>query len=431
MTVITTGFAPNLVDPQHNQPAHCEGVVVEFVSAAESPAVMRDWSELDHRIGDAGLMCSSIWTQTWLDHFGDLVPYRFVVGRQDGRVCGVCLLTEGVDQHAGPFRVKTWHIGTAGEPEADSACIKFNRLLVEQNFRTEFVNGLLQLITADSTWDEIRLDGFVPSDAEAFLSAYRDAERGRHGDAETAGKDSSSLSLHSPLPASPRLAVDQSRLPWESREVESHYHDLRTAHQTETDVLSQLGYATRKTIRKNLKTYGPLKTEWAESVEQAESIFADLVRLHQARWTAVGQPGAYASQRFLSFHRDLIRKLIPAEQIGLFRVSRGEEILGCVQLLIDGNRVLCYQGGSAPYGGKLSPGVVIDFCCLEECSRRGFDAYDFMGGNSHHKQRLSTNSSRLIWATLRRPRFKFRLLDAARRLKQRITSQRVVGDQCR
>jgi CelD/BcsL family acetyltransferase involved in cellulose biosynthesis len=319
-----------------------------------------------------------------LEHFGDLVPHRFAVGRTEcGRVYGICLLTEGIGRSDGPFAVKSVHLGTAGEPDGDSVCLEWNCLLAEQIYRINFAQQLCLTLAGEQQWDEVCLDGFAKADAGELL-----AVRG----------------------------LDRTRL--HVREIESFYFDLCAAREAGSDALSALGYATRKNIRKNLKAYGALRTEWAESVAAAESIFDDLVRLHQARWNAVGKPGSYASRRFLEFHRSLIPRLVPQGQMGLFRVTAGEEIVGCVQVLIDRNRALCYQGGSAPYTDKLSPGVIVDYLCIEECLRRGFDAYDFLGGDAHHKQKLSTNSHAVVWVSERRPRWKFAAVAAGRRLKQ-------------
>ena len=351
---------------------------MEIHESSNAPQVMRDWKQLDERIGQGALMSCYEWTQTWLKHYGDFVPHRFVAGRCDGRVCGICLVTQGVGQKDGPIAIETRHLGTAGEPEADSVCVDYNRLLVEEPWRSEFINGVADIVLSDPDWDEFRLDGFLPDEID-------------------------------PL-------VNQSDV-FQLRERASLYFDLKSARQLSNSAISRLGNSTKKTIRKNLKAYGTLTEEWAESVEQAESIFDDLVRLHQARWNAVGEPGVYASERFLNFHRDLISKLVGTGQVVLFRVSRGDQVVGCVQLLIDRNRALCYQGGSAAYDDTSSPGLVVDYLCIEQCLRRGFDAYDFLGGDTFHKRRLSTDSNQLVWASRRRPRFKSAALDTLRTVK--------------
>ncbi len=125
-------------------------------------------------------MCSSVWTENWLDQYADLLPHRFVIARRNGRVCGVCLLTEGVDRRDGPLRLHSLHLGTAGEPEADEVRVEFNRLLVEPADRAEFVRQLLQRLSAESDWDELCLDGFTPRDAERFRDADPQFELHRH-----------------------------------------------------------------------------------------------------------------------------------------------------------------------------------------------------------------------------------------------------------
>lgn len=339
------------------------------------------WKTLEAQFEYVPLMCSSVWTSTWIEHYQDLVPYSFVVASKNDVPCGICLLTEGVDQHDGPLSLKTRHLGTAGEPAADSVCVEYNSLLVQPEDQPSFINELLNELSKNDTWDSFQFDGFASEELESW-----------------------------------NLPQQETSI----RKVESHYFDLKQIRDEEREVISGFGYSTRKNLRKNMKSYGNLTTEWAEDIEQANSIFTDLVTLHQARWQKEGQPGSYASERFTNFHKALIQRLIPTGQMGLFRVKIEGEVIGCVQVLIDRNRVLCYQGGSAEYKGKLSPGVIADYLCIEECFNRGFDAYDFLAGNSHHKQKMSTTHSYLTWAQIKRPRWKFTALNALRKIKQSL-----------
>ncbi|MEQ8638221.1 GNAT family N-acetyltransferase [Gimesia maris] len=337
------------------------------------------WQTLEAQFEDVPLMCSSVWTSTWIEQYGDLVPYSFVIASRDQIPCGICLLTEGVEQFDGPLPIKTLHLGTAGEPAADSVCVEYNSLLIQPADQSAFMKALLELLSDHPTWDSLHFDGFDSIELENWDLSF------------------------------PEISV---------RKIESRYFDLQLIRDEEREVISGFGYSTRKNLRKNMKTYGNLTTEWAETIEQAESIFSDLVTLHQTRWQKEGQPGSYASERFTRFHETLIQKLIPTGQMGLFRVKIDDAVIGCVQVLIDRNRVLCYQGGSAEYQGKLSPGVITDYLCIEECFQRGFDAYDFLAGNSHHKQKMSTHHSYLTWAQIQRPRWKFTALNALRKIKQ-------------
>lgn len=360
-------------------PTDAPALSVSLYDCNQQAYCLKLWKTLEAQFDAVPLMCSHTWTSTWLDHYGDLVPYSFVVAFKDDVPCGISLLTEGVDQFDGPLSINTLHMGTAGEPATESVCVEYNALLVQPDDQCAFMSALLSLLSKNNAWDSVLLDGFASEDLEAWA-----------------------LHLHETT----------------IRKVESHYFDLKQIREEEREVISGFGYSTRKNLRKNMKSYGNLTTEWAETTEQAESIFADLVSLHQARWQKEGQPGSYASSRFTEFHKDLIQKLIPTNQMGLFRVKIKGQVIGCVQVLIDRNRVLCYQGGSAEYQGKLSPGVIADYFCIEECFKRGFDAYDFLAGNSHHKQKMSTHHSYLTWAQVKRPRWKFTALNALRKIKQ-------------
>ena len=364
-----------------------ERLSVRLVDADQREAVLEQWRELADRLEHRGLADSWLWTKVWLEHYGDLVPHRFAVGEQGGTVHGVCLVTEGVDQRRGPFPVRSLHLGTAGEPEHESVCVEYNRLLIDPRFRHAFVAGLWDVLRDDDGWDELNLDGFCQADFELFVQGFADE--------------------------------------WEVRETASHYYDLAAARAVTDEAISQFGYATRKNLRKNLKRYGHLESEWAETAEQGAAIFADLVRLHQQRWEQAGHPGSYASERFTGFHEALLPTMIADGRLGLFRVKSDGEVLGCVQVFIDCNRVLCYQAGSTEYtGNRLSPGVLVDYLCIEECLRRGYDAYDFLGGNTHHKQKLSTDQSSLYWAVYRRPRWKYVALDSLRAVKRHLQQLR-------
>ena len=65
-------------------------------------------------------------------------------------------------------------------------------------------------------------------------------------------------------------------------------------------------------------------------------------------------------------------------------------------------------------------GLVVDYLCLAECQRRGFDQFDFMAGTSDYKRHLSTHEAELAWVTWRRPRLKFALLDNLRWIKRTL-----------
>ena len=325
-------------------------------------------------------MVSSIWTETWLNHFGPLIPHQFMIAYRGEMPCGICLLTTGVGQRSGPMTIQTYHLGTSGEPECDSACVEFNSLLSRPEDQNDFQLAIWEWVSARADWDEFRLDGFVQDEVQDWLSN------------------------------NPGWKID-SKPSW--------YFDLEQARQSNQETIAMLGPQTRSAIRRNMRRSGTTHCEWAETVRQAEEIFAELITLHQVRWNADGLPGCYSSQVFREFHFELLNRLVPLELMGLFRVRNEQGTIGCDQVMIDNHRACLYQGGRIiPNDHRISTGVIVDYLLIEECRRRGLSAVDFMAGDTTHKQRLSTNCSRLIWAVYRRPNFKNGLISGLKYAKQ-------------
>jgi len=339
------------------------------------------------------LTCGSLWTETWLEHYADAVPHQFLLASVEGHPVGVTLVTNGVGQKDGPLRVHTKHLGTAGERPGESVCVEYNKLHALPQYRAAFEDAVISHILQDKAWDSFRLDGFTPEDARQLMQDLPGAELRRR---------------------------------------ESPYYDLKATREAGVELLSRLGRSTRQNTRRLLRNYGELTTEWANDTTTATEIFAELMTLHQARWESSGMPGAFASRRFSRFQQSLISKsfALPAKQrpVVLFRLKHQQATVGCLMLLVDGNRMLDYISGFASFEEQPSPGIMTHYHCMEEALSRGFDAYDFLVGEKRHKENLSTDKGELVWASWTRPSLKSRMIGAVRSLKRRMMNFRTVDD---
>jgi hypothetical protein len=362
------------------------GVSITWISDQEATVAQRTWTALEARLGSDRLACSWLWTGTWLEHYGDVVPHRFAVGEADGSPCGIALVTRGVRRRRGPFPLRTVHLGTAGEPPDESVYVEYNAVLVDPEHLTAFATALVGEIARDPSWHELNLDGFAPDDARPFLVVE------------------------------PRL---------EARREICPITDLRRADAVGGDVMRTLPSGTRKKLRRSLKGLGDVQAEWAETPEQALEIFEDLVSLHQARWNRVGQPGAFASPRFAGFHRALVPRLARAGQVVLFRARAASVTIGCEYGFIERGRALVYQSGTAWHPDRqVRPGFVTDALCMQSCYERGLTEYDFLAGDSIYKRQLSTATRELVWARWRRPALRWRVVDDLAKVKRQIRSVR-------
>jgi CelD/BcsL family acetyltransferase involved in cellulose biosynthesis len=367
-------------------------LVVELLPATARERAATTWRELEAVYG-AGVAESWDWVETWLDHYGDLVPHRFAVGRRAGEPRGIALLTDGVDQRRGPIPVRTLHLGTAGEPDLHTVRVEYNRLLVAPADRTAFAAALLAAVrAAGGRYDLFAFDGFAPEDVAPLLQAE------------------------------PRFRL--------SRRV-SHVADLRAIRNDGGKVLTALRGSTAYKIRRSRRhleeAYGPLRLEWAETLDHAEAIFTEMTGLHVARWERAGQPPKFASPRFHAFHRALVRRLFPRGGILLARISAGDVTVGCDYSLVEHGRVLAYNWGLRHFEDTLiSPGLVTGAMVMQEALERGLNEYDWLAGDVLYKRQLSTTTRELVWADLPHgPRGHLieQLMRArryARRLRQRV-----------
>ncbi|MGC4049844.1 MAG: GNAT family N-acetyltransferase [Paludibaculum sp.] len=179
-----------------------------------------------------------------------------------------------------------------------------------------------------------------------------------------------------------------------------------------------LGRSTRQNLRRLLRKYETIETTWAETLDEADEIFSELVQLHQARWIASGQPGAFASERFEAFQRQLLVQGFVDQMVVLFRARHNGETVGCLMLLVDRGRLLDYLSGFASFEQKPSPGLVSHYLCLSQAAGRGYRAYDFLVGDKRHKDNLSTDVQQLAWATWRRRTLRNTAIDCLKAIKK-------------
>jgi hypothetical protein len=370
----------------------------EVLPATDRAAAMELWRQVEAAVHDdpaathVSVTVSHLWTAAWLAVYGDQVPHEFFVLRRDAGPVGIALLTRGVGRRAGPFRLRTRHVGTAGEDPREGACVEYNDLLAVPGYKPAFQESLLTHVLRDKSWGTFCLDGFEPATLHGFLQDLRG---------------------------------------FELQYRDSPYYDLRAARERGGDLLEPLGRSTRQNLKRLLRKYGNVDCEWAESVDHARDILAELIVLHQARWQSAGHPGAFHSQRFRAFQQTLVEAAFqqPADRrpVVLFRARHQGETVGCLMHLVSGRRLLGYLTGFADFQAKVSPGLVTNVLGIEAALQRGYDAYDFLVGDLRYKSNLSTNVNQLVWATWTRTTLQSRTIALARNLKRRWTNFRSRG----
>lgn len=183
------------------------------------------------------------------------------------------------------------------------------------------------------------------------------------------------------------------------------YVDLTLLREAGKAHLDSLSANTRQQIRRSIRSYetaGPLVFTAARTLGEAETVLAELIRLHQEDWQARGQPGAFASPFMRRFHAALLAEAFPRGEIELARVTAGPRLVGCLYNFRHRGRVYAYQSGFDRAGAAPheKPGLTCHALAISAALARGDAAYDFLAGEDRYKRSLANATRTLVWAEL-------------------------------
>ncbi len=358
-------------------------VRVHLLRAEDEGAVRPVWLDLERRVGNGRLMTSWTWTSLWLRYYGDAVHPRFAVIERAGEPIGAALL---VVSRRGPrfFPVRTLHLGTAGEPDGHTVFVEYNDLLCAPEDCTDVVRALGRAVLELPGWDELDLPGFRAETADAIRSV----------------------------------------IPFEQRVEQSWTMRLHP----DRPIPLALPGPTRRLVRQAVESLEPGEPELAADVAGAEQLLAELAGLHQTRWTAAGEPGAFASQRFSGFLTDLVRAWSAEEKVRLYRLAGPSGTLGCVIGFVEQDRFLYYQAGARQFrDNRKRAGLLCHAMFAEDCRRRGLRQYEFLAGDARFKRQLSGGQSNpLVWGRYGGVSLRARAVNSARQVRRSLAERSCV-----
>jgi CelD/BcsL family acetyltransferase involved in cellulose biosynthesis len=351
--------------------------ISRFVSIAQLEPL---WSELEAR-AEPSFFLSWIWIRTWLE-VSEANPW-VVTACAGGRVVGLGLFNP---TRRGRFGL-AWPalaLNEAGRDDFDSVMIEDNGFLAERGFEPQVtaacVSGIARM---EPNWRELRLSG-VPQGIAAAVTALE-------------------------LPV--RI------------EAKRTSYVVDTAAVGSDGQLVSLSANTRQQINRSLRLYaerGPVVLERSPDLDSAMARFAELEALHQQRWRAKGEPGAFGEPFFGRFHRALFVHGFPAGAVDVLRVAAGAETIGLLHTFIYRGEAYAYQSGlKFEPDSRLKPGLVSHLLAIRHCRDTGLHCYRLLAGDSRYKRSLATGSYDLYWLSVRRPSTAFRLEQLARRIARR------------
>lgn len=331
------------------------------------------WRDLETRARPS-FFTSWSWIGVWLGHLPAHITPQLLKAVDNGRVVGLGIVVRSTRQRFGLPFCEAWHLHSTGDKQQDVVMIEHNDLLID--------------------------DAVAHSVRPQMLATWQ-----RH-----AGRASE---LHLPgLPGTGWYPQVTQHLQREDLPRTSYGVDLVAVREKDFDYISLLSSHARRFIRKSIKEYGKLgelQVEVAQTVEQGLSFLDKLSSLHQSRWVALGEPGAFNGEFFQAFHRDLVTQNLPRGEIQLLRVHAGGRDLGYLYSFVRGKHLYVYQSGFdyTVLEKHGRPGLVTHALAVEYNARQGFDLYDLMVGESRYKTTMATVQETMTWTVLRKPALRF------------------------
>ena len=150
-------------------------------------------------------------------------------------------------------------------------------------------------------------------------------------------------------------------------------------------------------IRRNAMYYrnraqraGPLELTIADESNRAEA-FDALLRLHTERWRERGEPGVFADERMIRWHREALPLL---ERLGVLRLCSlrlNGEIIAVMYALIDPpgrteRTEYFYLPGYSIAHADLRPGTLLIALATEHAAGEGVRAIDMLRGDEEYKK---------------------------------------------
>ncbi len=174
-----------------------------------------------------------------------------------------------------------------------------------------------------------------------------------------------------------------------SQHENSSVHTWRlTLPKTWEEYLGMVSKGHREKIRKadrNLFQTGRAVLRTVESCEQLDPAMDVLIDLHQKRRQMLGEPGCFASPRFMAFHREVARRLLLAGQLQLQLLELDGRTVAAEYQLASQGVTYKYQSGIDPQSLACKPGHLITVAIIKRAIEQGGRAVDFLRGDEPYK----------------------------------------------
>lgn len=339
--------------------------VTVVTDAAELEALRPEWLDLLERSAANAAMLTPMWLlpwwRTWGPHEGRRL--RFVLFREGARLVGLAPMLLRRFWHRGVVPLRRLEPLGHGERHGEQVCSDYITVAAERGREQAVAAAFAGAVAGGRLggWDELvlpALDGEGP-----MLPLLSEAFQKIGARVETAPADGSPYAT---LPAT-----------WD-------------------DYLKGLASKRRYVINQSIRALenwagGDLQWRRAGTEVDVEEGTKILLALHAERWQAVGEQGAFQTNRFRDFHAAAMLEMLRAGALELsWLTARGEPVAVLYNLCWNGAVCVYQVGRRMDLPRRLRPGLVLHAYAIRQAIEAGRREYDFLAGVVRYKLELSS-----------------------------------------
>lgn len=322
------------------------------------------WRRFENEFEDPGLTALWAWLESWIESYGHLVKYQFLLGLdRDGHLVGITILVKETLRKI-PFSVKSYHIGTYGEPLQDSMQMTNSQILIKKGYEKVFINAIVETVMVNFAAEELVFDHLWIKHANiikelTFSQKYKVF-----------------------IDESPMLFMDFEKVRKNNGKLSEH-----------------LGKSMAYQVRKTIRDFNDLEVHWPKNTKEALEILDELIAIYTKNMKKINRKGKFASTSYLTFQKKLVEKLFEFNKTLFIRVrSKKYGTLGCFYCLVDHNIAYATQLGIVDLDTvdigfinkkRVYAGYTVHALFMDECLKRGFKGYSFSTGLDTYKSYLT------------------------------------------
>ena len=157
--------------------------------------------------------------------------------------------------------------------------------------------------------------------------------------------------------------------------------------------LQSISKNRRSTIRKLDKRNRSIQVRSVLDGVPFDRAWHELVRLHQTRWQAVGEPGCFASRRFHAFHCALAAEWTASGRADILIAWDGDRAVAADYVFLQDEVVYGYQAGFDLGYRDRGTGLFLFVETLRRACECGWRHIDMLSGDQEYKVRFATRST--------------------------------------